>query len=202
VPFDITSELVLVVEGRDDQSLFATLAADAGIPDIQIIDAQGKTNIAQRVKAITNTHGFELVRAFGIVRDADADAAAALASLQTALGNAGLPVPAEELTPATQSGLTTAVLVLPGGGAPGELEDMCIDSLVAHPHWNCVEQYVDCIEHFAGPLPKRSKAHVHAFLASMPEPQRTTGVAIDKGYIPVPHAAFDRAMQLLTLLTA
>ena len=70
--------------------------------------------------------GLESLIGVGLIPDADTNPAASLASAQDALRSAGLTPPAgnEQLVAGTPN---SGIFVLPGGDAPGGLEDLLID---------------------------------------------------------------------------
>ena len=122
------------------------------------------------------------IKAIGIVRDADADAEGAFQSVCQALKSNGLPIPSCVLTP-TPTTLKVVVLILPGNGSPGMLEDLCLDSVQNDPAIKCVEKYFECLENNKIELPAGcdiSKSKVQAFLASRKDTDMHLGIACRK----------------------
>jgi len=90
---------------------------------IRIHNCQGVDRISQQLAAILATPGHQGFKGIGLVRDADADAQAALQGMQSALEKVGLPVPTapEQCVPGPPA---VNILILPGTGQPGMLETL------------------------------------------------------------------------------
>ncbi len=66
-----------------------------------------------------------------------------------------------------------AVMILPGITQKGMLEDVCLESKINanDPAMPCLDDYFNCLSSTGITMPtKMSKAKMHAFLASRPEP--------------------------------
>lgn len=191
-PVEITYSNVLVVEGKDDQHFFEALATHLQSERFQVIDIEGKTNLRARLEALTLSRGFTAVTSLGIARDANADASAAFQSVCDALRAVNLPVPARPLVPTGHQPRVT-VMILPGEGASGMLEDLCLKAVEADPAMACVEQYLECLQQQGLALPLNPpKAKVQAFLASRPRAGLAFGIAALAGYWPFDDDAFEQ----------
>ena len=165
----ITKPKLLLVEGKDEVTLFGKLLADLAIENVEIRDIMGKTRFRERIKALPQISGFGGVASIGIVRDADTDPRGAFDSICGALQAAGLPRPTEPLQPAGDDP-RVMVMILPDAETPGMLEDLCLESVADDPAMACVVEYFRCLQDRleAGVLPGNpSKARVRTFLASM-----------------------------------
>jgi len=191
-PVKITHANVLVVEGNDDQHFFEALATHLQSQPFQVIDIEGKTNLRARLEAVTLSRGFAAVTSLGISRDANADASAAFQSVCGALRALNLPVPSRPLVPTGDQPRVT-VMILPGEGAPGMLEDLCLEAVEADPAMACVQQYLECLQQQGLALPRNlAKAKVQAFLASRPRAGLAFGIAALAGYWPFADDAFEQ----------
>jgi hypothetical protein len=190
---------LIMVEGADDLRVFKTAASALSITNVTIIDMGGATNLRHDLQALTNTPGFSDVERFGVVRDADNDPPAALRSIYLAIDAVGLTKPDGEGV-LSEGRPKLAALVLPGGGQPGELEDLCIQSVAGAPEMECVEGFMHCLPSKGVSIRKPSKARAHAFVASQATPYVPLGVAVDKGYFPIEHGAFDGIRQFVALI--
>ncbi|MBL7064444.1 MAG: hypothetical protein ISS49_09620 [Anaerolineae bacterium] len=165
----ITRSKVLVVEGQDEKNLFSKLITCLDLPDIEIRDIGGKTKFRRNIKTLTITSGYDRVTSVGIVTDADKQPQGAFDSICDALEAAGLPRPTAPLRP-TGDDPQVAVMILPGDGREGMLEDLYLESVADDPVMPCLEEHFRCLEEQleAGAFPGNpSKAIVRTFLASM-----------------------------------
>ena len=83
------------------------------------------------------------------------------------------------------------------------LETLCIKSIEKTPQYECVLEMFQCLENKKEikDLPKNPwKAHVHAFLSTMKEPDKRLGEAARAGYWFLDHQAFDTLKNLLNIL--
>jgi len=165
----ITKPKLLLVEGNDEVKLFDKLLADLGLVDVEIRDIMGKTKFRKNIKGLPKFTGFGKVTSVGIVTDADKQPQGTFDSICDALEAAGLPRPTAPLQPVGDDP-QVAVMILPGDGREGMLEDLCLESVADDPAMPCVEEYFGCLEGqletgvFLG---NPSKSRVRAFLASM-----------------------------------
>ncbi len=158
---------LLLVEGRDEEEFFGALLTSLGIEDIEVRPIAGKSRLSDRLKVLVQGPRTVPIGAVGIVQDADNDAAAAFQSIRTALMGAGLPVP--NAPQRLQEGVPrVGVMILPGDGRPGMLEDLCLAAVQADPVVVCVDAYFACLERNAAERSQNpSKARVRAYLAAM-----------------------------------
>ena len=117
---------------------------------------------------------------------------------------ASLSVP-ERLLVSTGSNPQVIVMILPDGTSPGMLEDLCLQAVTADPGtgpaMNCVGKYFECLESQAIPPPNNmSKARVHTYLASRPEPDLRLGEAAQEGYLPWNDPTFNQVRQFIEML--
>ena len=164
----ITKPKLLLVEGKDEVKLFGKLLVDLGLVDVEIRDIMGKAKFRQNIKGLPRFTGFSEVTSVGIVTDADKQPQGAFDSICDALEAAGLPRPTAPLQPVGDDP-QVAVMILPGDGREGMLEDLCLESVAGDPAMPCLEEYLRCLEEQleAGTFPGNpSKSRVRAFLAS------------------------------------
>ena len=89
----ILKPFLLIVEGSSDKNFFESLCKFMTINDIEIIEVGGVSRFMDQVGAIIRMDGFENVKTFGIIRDADNNVNQAFNSVQDVLRNNNLPVP-------------------------------------------------------------------------------------------------------------
>lgn len=166
----ITAAKLLVGEGRDEVRFFEALLGHLHITDVQVVDYEGKGNLARFLAAMPTFPGFATLRSLGITRDADDDPATALASVQSSRDAAAFP-----------PGLQVSIHVLPGGNAPGALENLCLQPIAALPVSACIEEFISCAEHAVEHAPwsvgNAAKARIQAWLAVQTRPGSHLGEA-------------------------
>ncbi len=193
----ITEPKQLLVEGKDQKNFFEKFIRHFRLPNIQVHDFGGVTDLQIYLPEFVDISGFRAsavrpgVRSLGIVRDAEQNAASAFQSVQSALQKAGLPVPDD---PGKRNPGPPAVTayILPGGGQSGMLETLLCHTFDADPVRKCIDDFFSCVDALPGsqPAPRRDKARAHAYLTTMAEPHVSVGVAAQKDYWPLNHQAF------------
>ena len=145
-PTPISKPILLLGEGADEVGFFEALLEHLQrADDIQVEDYSGKDKLSHFLGGIRSRSGFSTLKSLVITRDADASAEDAFKSVSKVLVNAGFPRP---LRPAetTSQAPRIAVLILPNESDPGALESICLKSIRKNPHFQCVEQYFQCME--------------------------------------------------------
>ncbi len=181
MPEIISRSKLLLVEGKDEVSVFERLIDQLCINDIQTIDVGGKDQFQRRFPALMVRPGFTQVEQIGLIRDADDSFADAFDSLCGVLMAAGYPTP-------SANGLFSSgkpaigVFVLPNNQTNGVLEDLLVDSVDQTDAFNCVDSFSDCISELENRPKNLSKSKAQAYLAAMPDECRSVGVAAQKGY--------------------
>jgi hypothetical protein len=188
----------LVVEGDDAVRFFKALLKHVGLGGIQVHNFGGISELAAFLKALRDTRGFrETVASVGIVRDADNDSDSAFESAQGAVRGAGWDVPQQPMVSAGQDP-KVAILILPGAGRPGMLEDLLLEAVGTDPVMGCVDEYFRCVAQSAESSPRlMAKARAHAFLASRQRPQLRVGEAAEAGYWRLDSAAYNHVREFL-----
>jgi hypothetical protein len=165
---------VLLVEGKDEEIFFKELLTYINIiDDFTILSAKGKDKFGNYLKTLINElENYENVTSIGIIRDADNNPKGAFDSICSALQSANLPYPSKttECIDGTPKTPKICVMILPGEGRCGMLEDLCLQSVKDSQVMNCVENYFECIKESVSEndFPNNvSKANVCAFLSGM-----------------------------------
>ncbi len=198
---EITSSIQLLVEGNDQRNFFEAFIEHLVLDNIQIQNFGGVNELRGFLLALVNAPGFRgTVQSVGIVRDAETSAQAAFQSVQSSLGNAGLPVPNQPERRAGSSPAVT-VLILPGDNSPGMLETLLNETFANTPVDDCINAFFDCVEDSSGvPIQRPHKARARAYLATKPEPHLSVGVAAKRDYWNLNHPIFKRVREFLTAL--
>lgn len=181
----------LLVEGKDQQNFFETFIGHLCCQGIQVQDFGGVNELGRFLPSLVKLPGFSNVVSLGIVRDAEQDAASAFQSVRSALQKAGLSIPD---APDRRSSGSPAVTVhiLPGGDTAGMLETLLCRSFEDEPVKGCIDDFFACVDGLPNsrPVVRRDKARAHAYLAVMPEPHVSVGVAAQKRYWDLDHRVF------------
>jgi len=175
---------LLLGEGVDERRLFASLVKHIGLQaQVQVLAYSGKDNLRAYLSTLRKLPHLNNVVSIGITRDADGDAGGALQSIESAILHANFPAE-----------IGSRVLVLPGNGRPGALEDILIPALSSDPVWPCIENLVTCRAGALGPwtnqLANVGKAKVEAWLNTRNHPTIRLGEAAEKGLLPFAALAF------------
>lgn len=196
-----TEPYVILGEGKDEVCFFKSFVKHMGVGNVQILDYEGKTQLNDKIGSIFNTPGFRNnVISLGITRDADMDAKAAFQSICGALKRVGSPAPSKSLIPVGSNPKVT-VMILPGRGQKGMLEDMCLKSVEKDPAISCVENFFHCVKTSNKNLPTNmSKARTHAFLASREKSDLRLGEAAEKGYWNFDHPVFNELKKFIRMV--
>ena len=179
-----------MVEGKEDVGFFISLFNSINLTGVQIIPLDGKDKTRAGLTALRNLPGFDQVVALGIVRDADRSAANTFKSVQGALRDVGLSYPQRVGVPRGR-GPRVGVFLLPGHGAAGMLEDLCLRSVADKPQFPCIDRYFRCVNEAGVTRPNQlAKAKLHVFLASQKKPGLRLGQAARAGYWPFENMVF------------
>ena len=180
----ITSDWLLLVEGKDEVNLFEELMKHCfdAEPTVQVIDAGGVRKFPNRLRAIQAAcRARPTLRSIGVVRDADNDAAGAFRSVCDHVRNTDYEPPAVhgELSDATPS---IGVFIVPNGEEPGAIETLCRRSKEGDAAAACVDEFLNCLdEHAAMRSTNVDKSFAHAYLAAMQDPVARVGEGAMQG---------------------
>ena len=180
----ISTDRLLLVEGRDEVNLFKALMEHCldGDMRIQVIDAGGKDKFPKNLRAIRiASRTLPSLEAIGVVRDADDDARSAFRSVCDNLRNVGYDAPSAhgEFSDSVPS---TGVFIIPDGVHTGAMETLCRRSQEGDAVSNCVEEYLKCLtDNDAMHSRNADKSFAHAYLAAMVDPLARVGEGARQG---------------------
>ncbi|MBF0551793.1 MAG: hypothetical protein HQK60_14820 [Deltaproteobacteria bacterium] len=212
--FELKQQNLLLVEGQDEVNFFGALLKHLNIESVQIVGVGGKDNFKPELQALLNISGFNDVKSYAIIRDADRSKANTLKSIKGLLKKHKQPVPPDHAETATANNLKVGIFIMPGNAAEGMLEDLCLQAVKNHTVLKCADDYLACLETNLETLangqekepgkqyfPKnRAKARMHSFLAGMHEYIPSVGEAAYKkeGYFDLTADAFKELRDFLT----
>jgi hypothetical protein len=145
---EITGRPIIVCEGKADVAFFTHLITERGLPEFQVLSANGNSRYEDILVALTTAPGFSDLSAILVVGDNDLNPAVALQNIQLQIQSAGgYGVPAAPRVPARIAGFPTiVVLMVPWDNAIGCLETLLLQSVrsVNPELGNCVDTYATC----------------------------------------------------------
>ncbi|MCU0498315.1 MAG: hypothetical protein MUF87_13265 [Anaerolineae bacterium] len=203
----ITSPHLLLVEGKDEVEFFKALQLILGITSLQMIDCKGRNEIPKVIETLVISPKFSMVRAMGIVRDADENPSGAFTSICACLVENELLTPETlkllkplEITEQSKDYPAVGVMIMPGTIAGKMLEDLCLAAFVDDQILKCVEAYFEC---HGVTSHNPSKAKLTTFLAAKINEKGAVGLekAVGRDWWPWDHKAFDEVKAFITLLT-
>lgn len=204
----IEGSFLLLVEGLDEKyvlgKMVETRIKDQGVRgEIQIIPAGGRRVFRRRLEAINlQSKKMGMVKAIGIVRDADESAGSAFQSVANDVRAVGLRPPRGH-SEYSRGNPAVGIFIVPDGSSSGAMETLIRRTVGGDSAALCVNAYLDCLID-AGAMSSRNmdKSFVHAYLASMPDPLVRVGEAAMQGVWDFTSAVFDPMNQFLEELVS
>lgn len=198
------AKTLLVCEGGWDVAFVKAVCAHMGLAEIFVIAVGGKDMFRQiHVRDIVMIPQFEDLQSFGVILDANGgkDGAKRTLAQINEVTRACMGAPprflkhgdVKPLKSGEFAGMSLGAFVMPDGKAPGEMEDLLLQSVEkSHPKvMECVDEFLKC----ARPKPdaatdKESKKAVQAFLAGLPEHCPDLNAALKENRIQLNDSAF------------
>lgn len=177
---------VLWVEGKDDNAVTQSLCEAHGVPELFRVEAKtGDREVLETFFVSLRAPGAER---FGVMVDADGNAHGRWESIRNTLRREGYADVPERLNADGMIVAATAhrplfgAWIMPDNGSPGALEDF-VAALVPEEDalWPRAGEVVDALPEQRFPAARRSKAHMHTWLAWQESPGSPMGQAIGKG---------------------
>ena len=202
----IEKPVAIAVEGKDYRYMLKSQVDDA--PDLQDVELWdfmeiGRGKLSRWLSMFRTLEGFEnRVRAIGVIRDAEDNAAGMADSIKSAFGNNGFPIPDGPMV-VTSGRPAVGFLLIPDGADSGCLEHAVLQAASPDLPMQCVEQYLDCVENGSrNPNPNwRAKMKVHALIAAGKKPARTLSESVRAGLWDTEHAALRVMMDFIRKLS-
>lgn len=175
------------VEGKDDSAVVQSLCRSHQLPHVfSVISQEGVDELLAAFYTELRAPGMER---FGVIVDANGNAQARWDSIRKTLqeeGFADLPVrpqPNGVIIPGSPHRPVFGAWIMPDNGSPGALEDFVAALVPAgNTLWMRAGEAVDAIptQERRFPEVRRSKAHMHTWLAWQEQPGSPMGQAIGK----------------------
>ena len=202
----IEKPVAVAVEGLDYFYTLLNQIKDApDLQDVQLWDFKGPDNgeLSRWLSLFKKLEGFEdRVRAIGVIRDAEDNAAGMADRIKSAFGNNGFPIPDGPMV-VTSGKPAVGFLLIPHGADSGCLEHAVLQAASPDLPMQCVEEYLDCVEHGGrNPNPNwRAKLKVHALIAAGKNPAWTLSESARAGLWDMEHAAVRVMMDFIRKLS-
>lgn len=202
---------VIFVEGQDDAFFLSAILEEmhADPEKIGIVQVEGKENFPPRLKTFLKSSNFTqgIVQTIAIVCDADADPNRVQTDLSAVFTGSGQPVLLLGDYVTNGNGTKIGLFTMPNSTTSGDLEKLCLDTVVGHPLEEGAEEFITTAEGIANGSGanlsgSRHKRKAQVFLAGMPnEVVRGAGRGYAVGCFDDGHAALAplRAFLLATI---
>ena len=175
----IDSEVLILVEGKDEINFFNALLKHMGITSFEVIQSGGKERFRTLFPGIVKTTGFkQKVKKLLIVQDADQNEAASFESIVSLVRREKLISP-PKVNEFSKGSPSVCIFLMPGNSETGMLEDLCLKTVETKPGMRCVKTFVECVSAFdEGQKPRNmAKAKAQVYLATLPKIQNSVGIA-------------------------
>ncbi len=201
--WSIKGSFLLLVEGVDEKHVLGkmveTRIKNQGVrEEIQIIPAGGRRAFRRRLQAIiVQSKKMGMVKAIGIVRDADESAGSAFQSVANDVRAVGLRAP-QRHAEYSRGNPAVGIFIVPDGSSSGAMETLIRRTVNGDSTAECVNAYLNClIVSAAVSSANLDKSFVHAYLASKADPLVRVGEAAKQGVWDFNSPVFDPMSQFL-----
>ena len=203
------ARVFLVCEGNNDKAVLEGAAKEAGVAVI-VERMKGKGGLKDNLDVVADGHTLRSVntRALAVFLDANGDAKAeeenATAAMREVFGCSD-DFPHGEIKPLEVRGrrMSAGVFIMPGGGRPGALETMILESIRDKfpDAMACVRDFRECARKACkGPVKKEAKKKAQAMLSALPEHCLNFIDMIEAGKIDFSDSAFKELRDFLLAL--
>ena len=171
----IDSPVAVLVEGADySHYLIHSYKEMAFWAEIRVSSFGGTSDLGKFLRTFRATHGFDKLRALGIIRDAETDGNGACEAIRASLRQNDLPVP-RNANEFTNGLLKVGYLVIPHGAPSGCLEHACLDACANPRARNCASAFLDCVGRSHDNENWNAKVQTRAIIASSGSPGAALG---------------------------
>ncbi len=194
----ITSEKLVIVEGKDEVEVLQALLPFIGIDNLQVIACGGNIKFKQEFLALIKTPGFIDVTSYGIMQDADDNVKSTFDRILYTLKKTEQPAPKTPGEFCTENGVKVGIYLFPGKNRQGVLEDMFLETLEETPVKKMADVYIGNLQERCphtsekgrfGISPRVAKSKVLSVLAATTDPCNKLGIAAKQGYWDFSHPA-------------
>ncbi|OOV36726.1 hypothetical protein BO98_00655 [Candidatus Synechococcus spongiarum LMB bulk10D] len=205
-PESITSEVLLLVEGKDSCNFFKHLwKKHLKLPDqLQMRSFSNVSELKEVLIGLRSASGFGDIKIMGIIRDAEQSSASAFQSVRESLKRAELPIPDQPEQLSCDGQPAVGIMILPGQDQPGMLETLLCKTFADKPERHCIDTFFKCVQEQCpdSRVSNPDKAHARVFLATKQKPHPSVGVAARIGYWDLGHEVLEPTRKFLQSLAA
>jgi hypothetical protein len=205
-PFEgprIAKPVAVAAEGLDYcYMLLSQIKDDPQLQDVQLWDftAAPNGNFGRWLEVFTTLPGYgDMIRAIGVIQDAEESAEGTFRNTVQALTNVGLAHPTRTME-VTASKPAIGILVMPHSRPSGCLEHAVLEARQPDLPLHCAEQYLDCVGVGGGNDNWQAKVKVHALIASGDNPAWTLGQSVAGGMWDFTHPSLRVMIDFMRLL--
>lgn len=198
---------VVFVEGQDDAVFLSTLLDEinADPEKIGIVEVEGKENFPPRLRSFLKSSNFTqgVVKTIAVVCDSDENPKSIEQQISDALVASGQPEIVLGGYIAGDRGVRFGLFTMPDPVSQGDLEKLCLDTVMGHPLEGSAEVYISSAEKFAHDSRvrlngSRHKRKAQVFLAGVPnEVVRGAGRGFANGCFDISHEALNPLREFL-----
>ena len=195
-PFQIKSDALLLVEGKDEYQTFQALLKKMNINDVQIYDVEGNNNFANKIPRLFKSSGFQQIKKLGFVRDAEQnEAKSAFDSICHVLecSNIFNHVPRNIGKVEKIGSFKVGIFIMPNNKDKGMLETLCLQSIKNIHCYKEMQAYIECLKknHENTSSFNLAKAETQVYLASKVPIRNSLGLGALAGHWEFGDSAFD-----------
>ena len=168
----LTSNQLLLVEGNDDYEFLQRLIKFSSTKKFEFIIIGGKPKLRSELEALPLRTGFNNIKSFAIILDADRNRIKTINHIKKCLASANFSPPPDVGWDRIQDP-NIGYFLLPNNSGNGDLEDLYISTISNDPVITCIDKYFDCVKSLGLRQKKISKAKVQVYLASKLKPTKS-----------------------------
>jgi hypothetical protein len=199
-PKDFLKPVVVFVEGQDEVNVIESIASSFGLNNIESRHVGGKEQLATQFPLAIKQSSFANVKVFGIIQDADSDPSGTFSRITNLLKQNSLPTPNQPGDIVAVDRISAGVLVLPGAGRAGYLEDLFLEDQANSSYLTCARTFGACCS-AAGGHPFSSKDLAHSLLIAIGAPETRIGRAFKSGALNANGQPYADLRKFLTALS-
>ena len=195
-PFQIKSDALLLVEGKDEYQTFQALLKEMNINGVQIYDVEGNNNFANKIPRLFKSSGFQQIKKLGFVQDAEQnEAKSAFDSICHVLECSNIldHVPRNIGTVEKIGSFKVGIFIMPNNKDKGMLETLCLQSIKDMHCYKEMQAYIECLKknYEDNSSFNPAKAETQVYLASKVPIRNSLGLGALTGHWNFCDSAFD-----------
>ena len=201
---DFSPHKVFLAEGDAEAFFLESLFTLRGFKESEycVICFKGINNFNPTLHYLKEQENFYLVKALGVMLDADNDPESRLRSVLSNLKNYGLAdesTTLNEYNTSDHNGLCLGIFISPGDSHSGNIETLALREIQTKPENECIETLRVCIESICGEVIS-DKALTQIYISLKKPGLCGTGRGFESGILDVAHRAYEQVVRTFTEL--